>query len=262
MSNLNETLRKWSVVYKALRNSKANNSIINNFDMAFRNAENNNAQLNARAARAYFEAYPNKRKYITTAYNKLMKLRASVRPQTPAKSPIKLKKVVNRAVVQNAIMTYVTNPAKLKDPNYKYRYKVLVNYMRNNPINIPMPLYRGVPKLARYMPNKGNYNSGGRFLSFAKKPNTAKFFARRGGTVYVLPPGKYPAFNINANVKRRYPNVRTLKNANKYPKLVQNYIGYAKAEDEIVFAPGIFTVGNVRNSNNKNRTYKNIYFYA
>jgi hypothetical protein len=257
MSNLNETMRKWNSVYKALQNSKANNSILNNFDMAFSNAENNNAHSNARAARIFFEAHPNKRKYITTAYNKLMKLR---RPRTPAKPPMKLKKVVNRAVVQNAIMTYVTNPSKLKDPNYKYRYKVLVNYMKNNPITISTPLYRGVSRLNRYMPSKGNYNSGGRFLSFAKRPNTAKFFARRGGTMYVLPPGRYPAFNINANVKQRYPNVRTLRNANKYPKLVRNYIGYAKAEDEIVFAPGVFTVGNVRNSNNRNRVYKNIYF--
>jgi hypothetical protein len=251
-------MRKWNTVYKALRNSKADNSVLNNFYRAFNNAENNTAHSNARAARAYFEAYPNRRKYIAAAYNKLMKLR----PRTPAKSPLKLKKVVNRAVVQNAIMTYVTNPAKLKDPNYKYRYKVLVNYMKNNPINIDMPLYRGISKLAKFMPGKGNYNSHGRFLSFAKRPNTAKFFARRGGTVYVLPPGKYPAFNINANVKQRYPNVRTLKNMNKYPKIVRNYIGYAKAEDEIVFAPGIFTVGNVRNNNNKNRIYKNIYFHA
>lgn len=258
MSDIDTILRKWSVVYKALRNAKANNSIFNNFNMAFRNAENNNAQSNTRAAKAYFEAYPNKRKYITAAYNKLMKLRAP--PAT--KSPTKIKKFVNRALVQNAIMTYVTNPSKLKEPEYKYRYRVLVNYMKNNPINIPVPLYRGVSKLARYMPTKGNYNSNGRFLSFAKKPNTAKFFARRGGTIYVLPPGKYPAFNINANVKKRYPNVRTLRNANKYPKLVRNYIGYAKSEDEIVFAPGIFTIGNVRNSNNKNRVYKNIYFHA
>lgn len=256
MSSVNETLRKWNTVYKALRNSKAGNNVLNDFDMAFQNTENNLAHSNARAARAYFEAYPNKRKYITAAYNKLVKQR------TPAKSPLKLKKVVNRAIVQNAIMTYVTNPSKLKDPNYKYRYEALVKYMRNNPITISTPLYRGVSKLARYMPSMGNYNSGGRFLSFAKHPNTAKFFARRGGTVFVLPPGRYPAFNINANVKQRYPGVRTLRNANKYPKLVQNYIGYAKAEDEIIFSPGVFTVGSVRNSNNKNRVYKNIHFRA
>lgn len=258
MSNINVIVRKWGAVYKALRNSQADNSILNNFNKAFNNSENNNAQSNARAARAHFESHPNKRKYITAAYNKLMKLRKP----TTVKSPTKLKKFVNRAIVQNAIMTYVTNPSKLKDPNYRYRYKALVNYMKNNPINIPTPLYRGVPRLARYMPARGNYNSNGRFLSFAKRLNTAKFFARRGGTVYVLPPGKYPAFNINANVKKRYPNVRTLRNANKYPKLVRNYIGYAKAEDEIVFAPGIFTVGNIRNNNNKNRVYKNIYLRA
>lgn len=246
---MNEVIRKWKIVYNALRKSQANNSVFANFNMAFNNAENNHTHSNERAARAYFEAHPNKRKHIINAYNKLMK----------SKTPTTLKNVVNRAVIHNAIMTYVVNPSKLKDPNYKYRYKLLVKYMKNNPINIPISLYRGVPKLAKYMPNKGNYNSNGRFLSFAKQPNTAKFFAGKGGTVYVLPPGKYQAFNVNANVKKRYPGI-TFKNLDKYPKLVRNYILAARTEDEIIFAPGIFTVGNVRtNSNNKNRTYKNIY---
>jgi hypothetical protein len=263
MADVNETVRKWSTVYKALRNSAVkNNSIMNNFEMAFNNAKNNFTHSNEQAAREHFISHPNKRKYIKAAWNKLMESKKPAKPRTPAKSPTKLKKFVNRAIVQNAIMTYVTNPAKLKDPNFKYRYKALVNYMKNNPINIPNPLYRGVPKTARYMPAKGYYNSEGRFLSFAKRPNTAKFFAGPGGTVFVLPPGKYPAFNINANVKKRYPNVKTHRNANKYPKLVRNYIGYARAEDEIMFAPGVFRVGNVRNSNNKTRIYKNIYFHA
>ena len=263
-SNLNNTMRKWNAVYRALKSpsGRSLNNVMNNYEQAFNNAENNSASSNTRAAREHFEQNPNKRRYIAAAYDKLNKLRTPTKPKnkSPANSS-KLKNAVKRAVVHNAVMTYVTNPSKLKNANYKYRYQQLIKSLHNSPINVREPLYRGVPKLARFMPAKGPYNSGGRLLSFAKKLNTAKFFARRGGTVYVLPPGKYPAFNINANVKKRYPNVIKLRNANKYPKLVRNYIGYARAEDEVLFAPGIFTVGNVRNNINKNnKIYKNIRF--
>lgn len=171
---------------------------------------------------------------------------------------MKFKNAVTQAVFHNALMTYVTHPSKLKGNNYKYRYQTLVKYMKNNPINIRQPLYRGVPRISKYMPNKGNYNTGGRLVSFAKNLNTAKFFAKPGGTIYVLPPGRYPAFNISNNVNKRYPNVRMSRNALKYPKNVQRYIGFAKTEDEVLLAPGVFSVGNVRNNNNKSKVYKNI----
>jgi len=257
--NLNETVRKWGVVYRALKKNLGGatmTNVYNNFNKAFNNANNNSAHANANRARLYFLQNPTKRRYISAAFAKLPKSPVRSTPQNSSK----IKNAVGRAVVHNALMTYVTAPSKLKSGDYSYRYKQLVKYLRNNPINIPVPLYRGVPKSTRYMPNKGYYNSGGRLISFAKNINTAKFFAHKTGTIYVLPPGKYPAFNINANVKRRYPNVSRLSNANKYNKLVQNYIGYAKAEDEILLAPGVYTVGNRRNSTNGNRIYKHIYF--
>jgi len=242
----NKTLARWSSVYRALKRNKTLHNVRNNFNNAF-NANNNNSHLKANTARNYFNKHPNKRVYISAAYARLPKS-----PAGPQKSS-KFKNAVNRAVVYNALMTYVTKPSLLKQANYQYRYKKLVKYLKNNPITITKPLYRGVPKSTRYMPNKGYYNSGNRLMSFAKNIKTARFFARKEGTIYVLPPGKYPAFNINANVKRRYPTNKKYNNA-----LVRNYIGYAKAEDEVLVAPGVFKVGNSRTVNN--RTYKNLHF--
>jgi hypothetical protein len=251
-------MRKWNAVYKALKNSKEHGNLLNMYEKAFNNAENNRPTYNANAARNYFIANPNKRKFIITAYNKLSPTPARQTSKSPARQTSKFKSAVNRAVVHSAITTYVTNPSKLRTPEFKHRYQKIVRYLHNNPINIPVPLYRGVPKVSRFMPPKGNYNSGGRFLSFAKKLNTAKFFARRGGTVYVLPPGRYAAFNINANVKKRYPHVHIHRNLKTFPENIRKYIGYAKIEDEVFFAPGIFRVGNVRNNVNKSVIYKNI----
>jgi hypothetical protein len=130
--------------------------------------------------------------------------------------------------------------------------------MRNNPINIHVPLYRGVSQRGKYMPNKGNYNSN-RIVSFSKNLNMAKSFAMNGGTVYILPPGRYTAFNVNANVKNRHPNwLNFTRKITNMTKRFKNYIGHARSQGEVIFAPGIFTVGNVRKNMPNNGKYKNI----
>lgn len=202
------------------------------------------------------------------------RMAASLRVRSPPKRaasatrPSKFRNFVRRAVVHEGVKKYTTKPSALR--TLPYTYKTMINHMKKHRIDIPTVLYRGVPLSTTFMPNKGNYNSNGRFLSFAKQLRTARFFAGKGGTIYVLPPGKYPAFNVNAHVRKTYPyKVNPMnfgkKVVNQYAHLnanTQNYIGYGRTEDEVFFVPGKWRVGNVRpnlkNNTNNTKVFKNI----
>jgi hypothetical protein len=110
--------------------------------------------------------------------------------------------------------------------------------MTKHPINVNVPLYRGLKiNIAKQLLNKG-YLVNNAFPSFTKKAQMAKTFSSNNfpkpyGIVIVLNAGRYPAMQAN---KR-----------------------YHHKENEVTLAPGRFNLLMKNGRHNKN-TVKNSYY--
>lgn len=190
-------------------------------------------------------------------------------PATPKTLPKNSKwRQVRKALMIEGMKKYVKAAQGMK--NYPFLSKLLKQRMNTQPIKINVPLYSGVYRGARVRnkwPNKGQFNYP-YFRSFTKKILTAKEFAYNngpGGVIYVIPPGTYPAININNYVKRRFPLIPPNKSKGIFgipfletekqavnkahpnlPKNLKNFLAKAHYEGEVLFAPGTWNVGNNR----------------
>jgi hypothetical protein len=171
---------------------------------------------------------------------------------------------VRKALMIEAMKSYVKEPANIvKQP---YLAKLLRQRMKEFPIVTTFPLYRGVGKgyNKSVWPNKGNYVTN-KFKSFSKNIKVANKFAGANGIIYVLPPGKYPAINLNNYVRRRYPfnndpglfrkgailepwAARVNRLYPHFNNNLKNFIRSARGEQEVLFHPGTWEIGNRRNN--------------
>ena len=114
--------------------------------------------------------------------------------------------------------------------------------MKKHPINVNVPLYRGIKfKIAKQLLNNG-YLINEAFPSFSRKAQIAKNYSGNNypkpyGIVIVLNAGKYPAMAPNNN--RRY---------------------HHKEEAEVTLAPGRFNLLMNNNGKPKKNTVKNSHY--
>jgi len=190
----------------------------------------------------------------------LARYKASLaRHPPPPPKPSKWKNV-KKALMIEGMKRYTAEPNNiLKQP---YLAKLLRQRMKNLPITTTVPLYRGVGlgHNKSVWPNKGSYVTN-RFRSFSKSIKVANMFAGPRGTIYVIAPGTYPAINIANYVERRYPytkrkflnhtyNLEKVLNKEhpNFSKNLKNFIVTASKENEVLFHPGTWEIGNRRNN--------------
>jgi hypothetical protein len=127
------------------------------------------------------------------------------------------------------------------NPVMKKHFNVLWNWMKNHPMNVNVPLYRGLKRNISNQLLRNGYLINEAFPSFTKKAQMAKTYSgnrypKKNGIVIVLNVGKYPAMAPNNN--RRY---------------------HHKGEAEVTLAPGRFNLLMKNGRPNKN-TVKNSYY--
>jgi hypothetical protein len=127
-----------------------------------------------------------------------------------------------------------------KNPAMKKHFNSLRSWMTKHPINVNVPLYRGLKHNISQKLLHNKYLVNNAFPSFTKKPQIAKTFSGNNypkpyGIVIVLNAGRYPAMQSN----KRY---------------------HHKGEAEVTLAPGRFNL--LKNKNTvKNSYYGNFNVY-
>ncbi len=125
----------------------------------------------------------------------------------------------------------------IKSGNYPTHASSLMRRMKTFPVNLQMPIYRGVqnfganvygrPKILNKLLANGKLENS--FASFSTNKKYAKGYSWKG-LVMVLPPGRYPAINSS---KFGFPNNR---------------------EKEITLAPGYYILNKTKNINMNGNT--------
>jgi hypothetical protein len=145
--------------------------------------------------------------------------------------------VIKRAVIKhyargkyrNYTGKFYRNVRNGKRPTHT---EAITRRMRMFPLTTTAPLYRGVGGMGFNKVKLNTVLSNGKLVnnsisSFSYNRNTAQFFARKRGFIFVLPPGRYPAINR------------------------KKFTGTTSSENEVTLYPGTFHVTG-RNNNTGN----------
>jgi len=158
-----------------------------------------------------------------TSYAAMKVRKASpVRSLTPKKAAAIIKREVTKKYAQRYYKSFTgENYRSIRKGSMPLHTSSILRRMKNHPIVLNTPIYRGIRSNKRIVNGKLLNRS---FASFSKNKSVANRFAREmfnvnnhNGFILVLQPGKYPAINR------------------------EKFIGNS-SEREITLAPGTYTV--------------------
>ena len=126
-----------------------------------------------------------------------------------------------------------------KNPTMEKYFNSLWSWMKKHPINVNVPLYRGLKFNIANQLLKKEYLVNEAFPSFSRKAQIAKNYSGNNypkpyGIVIMVEPGRYPAMKVNKN-------------------------SYHK-ENEVTLAPGRFNLLKNNNGKLKKNTVKNSHY--